>query len=265
MATGRRRHEGGWLPAQAFTISELSTALAVVDDGGHGQCDVLRSSDSSRATTELAVTAAQQRQQRLPPSSLLSLLFPRYNNLAASPEPPEISRGGGGGRRGRPLPARVPVCEWPGRRRAAAAVFAGLAEAAAVIRRAAPPSTASREGAGAARGSKSQVGKGPQERNFRFNGQLRPRRRQRGSGREQQQHSIPRVRQSTSTQATDDENARPTRHGGSGLQHRGSCGGRGAAGCGGGAGSIGCRVQCRYTPRVIRTPPVRVSSDPREK
>ena len=68
-----------------------------------------------------------------------------------------------------------------------------------------------------------------------------------------ERHSIPRVRQSTSTQATDDENARPARHGG---LHRGSYG-RGAA-----LGSIGCRVQCRYTPRVIRTPHVRVFSNP---
>ena len=151
---------------------------------------------------------------------------------------------------GRPLPARVPVCEWPrgltAGRCAAAAVFAGLKEATAVIVRAAPRSPRGRAGHGGG-GGKSKVGKGPQERNFRFNGQLRRRQQQR------ERHSIPRVRQSTSTQATDDENARPARHGG---LHRGSYG-RGAA-----LGSIGCRVQCRYTPRVIRTPHVRVFSNP---
>ena len=77
---------------------------------------------------------------------------------------------------GRPLPARVPVCEWPrgltAGRRAAAAVFAGLKEAAAVIVRAAPRSPRGRAGHGGG-GGKSKVGKGPQERNFRFNGQLR--------------------------------------------------------------------------------------------
>ena len=72
-------------------------------------------------------------------------------------------------------------------------------------RPAAPPRTSSvprQESARASErgGGKSKVGKGPQERNFRFNGQLRRRRHQQQRGRGEggreggERHSIPRVR-----------------------------------------------------------------------
>ena len=108
-------------------------------------------------------------------------------------------------------------------------------------------------------GGKSKVGKGPQERNFRFNGQLRRRRhqQQRGRGEGGREGSGIVFLEYGATQATDDENARPARHGGlhstRGREARGERRRRQGA-------LADCRVQCRYTPRVVRTPHVRVFS-----